>query len=326
MSVNFVPIVEEVQRIACKASIQIEGLTGTGKSGLALELARALAGDWSKVGAIDTENKSLNLFAGLPNTTGSKFEKFKVVQLTKDIGYKPTNYLACREALKAKGCEAIIKDSISHAWQYSGGVLDIVSQVKASGNKQYQRDSYAAWGAPEVVKEKNELLSLLRDPTVHVITTVRVKEKMEYDTDAQGKTILRSLGEQQIQQADLKYEPDLVISMISPGYNKDNVIKFPQGRIIKSRYAIFDKDEIYEFTPELLEQLRAYLSDGADPEELLELQRQEYITATKEYLDANAGARAVWAVMKQDEGLDDVKLEDIPLKTLKKMFMFLLAD
>ena len=71
----FVAKFELAERIACKASIMIEGLAGSGKSGLALMLAYALAGGfkpenqtpekqkeiWKTVFAIDTENKSLNL-------------------------------------------------------------------------------------------------------------------------------------------------------------------------------------------------------------------------------------------------------------------------
>ena len=128
----FVPQIEEVQRVACKASIMIEGLTGKGKSGLALEIAYALTKDWRKVGVIDTENKSINLFAGLTAASGIKFEKFKIGQLTKDIGFAPTNYIIYRDAMIEKGCTAVIEDSISHAWQYSGGVLDLVAEAKTT--------------------------------------------------------------------------------------------------------------------------------------------------------------------------------------------------
>jgi hypothetical protein len=60
----------------------------------------------------------------------------------------------------------------------------------------------AARGDPEVMAEKNRLLEIMRDPRIHVITTVRVKEKFDYETDSAGKKTLVSLGEQQIQQAD----------------------------------------------------------------------------------------------------------------------------
>lgn len=292
----------------------IEGLTGTGKSGLALLIAMTLSSDPTKIAAIDTENKSLNLFKGLKTPNEKVYENFLIGQLTEDIGFKPSNYLAFRTVAKQQGVETVIFDSISHAWQYKGGVLDLVSQANS---RMTRNDKYAAWGDEEVVKEKNELLQLIRDKDLHMITTVRVKEKMEYDKDAEGKTVLRSLGEQQIQQADLKYEPDLVLHMIEPG----SAQHYPKARVIKTRYAFLEKDEIYEFTPALLNQLKVYLEDGVDPEMLLEQQRQEYIIAVKELLDSKPTLKAIWQVAKTDAGYKDTKLPDMPLDVLKTLYL-----
>lgn len=312
---------EDAERLKCKASIMIEGLTGRGKSGLALLLGYVLAdGDWSKVFDIDTENKSANLFVGINSSNGYKYGKFKVGQLTADIGCRPSHYLAFREAAKKAGAKVVIKDSISHAWQYKGGILDLLNDAKAK-NSRYAKDSYAAWSDETVAKEKNELLQLIRDEHVHVITTVRVKEKMEYVAE-DGKNTLKSLGEQQIQQADLKYEPDLVLHMLEPG-SKD---KYPVAKVIKTRYAMFEKDKEYEFTPSLMEQLKQYLEEGADPDELLEQQRLDYVGAVKEYLDTHPNARPIWQVMKQDAGFKETKLDDLPLDILKQLFMKISND
>ncbi|WP_230139377.1 hypothetical protein, partial [Campylobacter jejuni] len=91
------------------------------------EIGHILAGEWKDVFALDTENKSLNLFVNIPSSEGSNFGKFKVGQLTADIGFRPSHYLAYREAAKKMGVKVVIKDSISHAWQYKGGVLDLVN-------------------------------------------------------------------------------------------------------------------------------------------------------------------------------------------------------
>lgn len=316
---------EDAERIACKASIMIEGLPGKGKSGLALALGYVLAGkDWKKVFAIDTENKSANLFVGVDCSIGEPYGKFKVGQLTADIGYKPSNYLAFREAAIASGAVAVIKDSISHAWMYKGGVLDIVNEAKQRSKN--PKDTYAAWGDEEVVKEKNELLQLIRDPRVHVITTVRVKEKMEYIADEKtGGMKLQSLGEQQIQQADLKYEPDLVLHMLKPGKNKNGGVQHPVVRVVKTRYAIFDEGAEYEFTPELMLQLKAYLEDGVDPAELLEKQRQDYVQAVKGLLDTKPGLVPIWQVMKKDAGYETTKLTDMPLEVIKPLYIQLIS-
>ena len=318
---SFIPTFEDAQRVQCKASIEFEGLSGTGKSGAAMLTAAILAGyDWKKVYACDTENRSLRLLVGTPCSDGNKYGSFKVTELTPDIGYAPSNYLAIREAAIQAGATVFVQDSISHAWQYKGGVLDKVSEAKTSGNKLYAKDAYAAWGDPEVVAEKNKLLEMIRDERVHVISTVRVKEKMEYTRDAEGKTKLESLGEQQIQQGDLKYEPDLVLHMLRPGSNKEGKITHPRVRVVKTRYAFLNKDEEYDWTPELIKQLKAYLEEGVDPETIAEQQRQEYITGIKSII-SNPTKKAIAEVMKNDLGYQDVKLAEMPLKAIKQLYI-----
>ena len=317
----FIPQFEDAKRVQCKASIEFEGLSGTGKSGAAILTAKILAGnDWKSIYALDTENRSLKLLVGTPCSDGDTYGSFKVCELTADIGYAPSNYLAIRKAAIDAGAKVFVQDSISHAWQYKGGVLDKVSAAKASGNKLYAKDAYAAWGDAEVVDEKNKLLEMIRDERVHVISTVRVKEKMEYTTGVDGKTKLESLGEQQIQQADLKYEPDLVLHMLRPGSNRNGKIEHPRVRVIKTRYAFLEKDEEYDWTPELILQLKQYLEEGVDPQTIFEQQRQEYIAGVKEIIN-NPAKKSIAQVLKDDLGYHDVKLADMPLKAIKQLYI-----
>ena len=249
------------------ASIMIEGLQGSGKSGLALLIARALTDDWNKIYAIDTENRSLDLFEGIKMNTGDPFGEFNKVDLTIEDGYAPSNYIALRdEAIKA-GAEVVIMDSISHMWNRKGGLLDLVADAQAAG-----LDNYRSWGTDKNRKEKELLNDIVRSPKVHMITTVRIKEKfgLEFD-ETRGKNKVVSLGEQQIQQDGLKYEPDLVLRMVSPG-NMDGTN--PVVEVLKSRYAILRTGEEYEVNEELLKQLRAYLEEGIDPEVVFKEQRE----------------------------------------------------
>lgn len=318
---GFVPQFEDAQRVQCKASIEFEGLSGTGKSGAAILTAKILADeDWKSIYALDTENRSLRLLVGTPCSDGSKYGSFKVSELTADIGYAPSNYLAIREAAIQAGAKVFVQDSISHAWQHKGGILDKISELKSSGNTRYAKDSYAAWGDADVVAEKNKLLEMIRDERVHVISTVRVKEKMEYTRDAEGKTKLESLGEQQIQQADLKYEPDLVLHMLKPGSNRNGKIEHPRVRVIKTRYAFLEKDEEYDWTPELIRQLKQYLEEGVDPETIFEQQRQEYIEGVKAII-SNPAKKNIAQVMKEDLGYKDVKLAEMPLQAIKQLYI-----
>lgn len=300
-----------------KASIMIEGLQGSGKSGLALLIARALVDDWDKVYAIDTENKSLDLFEGIKMNTGEVFGEFNKVDLTVEDGYAPTNYLALRDAAIKEGAEVVVMDSISHMWNRKGGLLDSVAEAQASG-----LDNYRSWGTDKNRKEKESLTDIVRCSEAHMITTVRVKEKfgMEFD-ETKGKSKVVSLGEQQIQQDGLKYEPDLVLRMINPG-NMDGTN--PRVLVIKSRYAIFVKDMEYDITSELLGQLRAYLDEGEDPEKILEAQRQGVIEQVKAYCNTSA-RKSVWKSLKESSGFTG-KLEEMPLALMKELYNRLTED
>ena len=316
---TIVPNFRKAQRIKCKASILIEGLSGRGKSGLALALAFALTKDWEKIAAVDTENRSLPLYVGSTLHTGVLVDEFNVGDLTAEDGFKPSHYAAYRDLAISLGMEALVCDSISHMWQYKGGVLDMVTQLQTDNPR---LNKYNAWGEPQIVAEKNMIMSLIRHPKLHCINTVRVKEKMEFITDESGKTGLRSLGEQQIVMPDLKYEPDLVLSMQTPG-DKDGTS--PKVKVSKSRYAPFKVDETYDMTASLMEQLRLFLEEGTSPTELLEMQRNDYIEAITTYLDQNPTSRAVWDILKDNAGVKNVTLKDMPLHTMKILFGQLVA-
>ena len=316
---TIVPTFRKAERLQCKASILLEGLSGRGKSGLALALAYGLVKDWEKIAAVDTENRSLPLYVGSTLHTGTLIEPFMVGDLTAEDGYKPSHYDAYREAAITAGYQALVCDSISHMWQYKGGVLDMVTQLQASDRT---LNKYNAWGHPSIVAEKNMIMSLIRHPKLHCINTVRVKEKMEFITDDNGKTGLKSLGEQQIVMPDLKYEPDLVLTMLEPGNSKGQA---PLVKVAKSRYAPFTVDETYRMTGELIEQLRMFLEEGTSPEELLRMQHEEYIHAVSQFLDEHPNARQIWPVLKENAGVKDAKLTEIPLATLKLLFGQLVA-
>lgn len=304
----------DATRAQAKACIVIQGLSGKGKSGLALAIGYALAEkNWQKVYAVDTENKSLDLFEGLQLHTGDKIVPFKKLDLLPTHGYAPTNYLLCKEnAIKAGG-SVFLADSISHMWQMAGGVLQRVSAIEAANSKV---NKFSAWGTDEIIAEKNAIYDVVRDSRIHVISTVRLKEKHEF---VGGE--VKSLGEQQIFMPDFKYEPDLVLDMVRAGNPNGTT---PAARVIKSRYAIFVEGETYDFTEALIAQLVAYLKEGADPEVLQEQQRQELIVATKEILDSNPSKATMFPILKEQLGVKDVPLVELSLAKLRTLLGILI--
>ena len=307
----------KVERQKVKASIMIEGLQGSGKSGLALALARVLASDWDKIYAIDTENQSLDLFDGIKLNTGIEITNFNKVDLTPDDGFAPSNYMALREDAIEAGAEVVIMDSISHMWNRKGGLLDKVTEAQAAG-----LDSYRSWGTDENRSEKEFIFDLVRSHKAHIISTVRSKEKfgMEYD-ETRGRNKVVSLGEQQIQQEGLKYEPDLVLRMVSAGHTDGTA---PKAEVLKSRYAILRVGEEYEFTAELLHSIKQYLEEGVDPEILLQQQKEDVINAIKSYCTTPA-RKSVWKTLKESSGFEG-KLEDMPLELMKPLYKQLISD
>ena len=311
-----VPTFQKAKRQQAKASIVIEGLSGSGKSGAALMLAHGLTQTWDTVAAVDTESNSLQLYVDVTLSSGVRLgsEQLAIGNIGADDGYKPSHFQLFRNAAISQGYKALIIDSMSHMWQYSGGILDIVNKLSKSSNN---NNKYAIWGDPSVTAEKAAIMDLIRHPKLHCINTVRTKEKMETVTE-DGKTKVKSLGEQQIMMPDFKYEPDLILKMEKAGKPDGTP---PKVTVLKSRYGIFVVDEEYELTANLIEQLRSYLEEGTSPEELIEQQRLEYVEALTKYLDENANARSLLKPIKEQLNIaPDVKLKDMSLKELKGIF------
>lgn len=307
----------DATRQQAKASILIEGLTGKGKSGLALLIGRALAeGDLSKVYAVDTENKSLDLFQGIRLSTGEICLPFKKVDILPIHGYSPSNYIACKENAIRAGAVALINDSITHMWTREGGVLDIVSELQKTSKNQY-----TVWGDDKVVKEKQAIYNTVRDNRIHIINTVRVKEKFEMITE-DGKNVPKSVGEQELQMPDLKFEPDLVLHMERAGTIKGDA---PIARVVKSRYAILEEGKSYSFDDMILSQLVTYLKEGADPAVLLEQQRLELTKVIASILDTDASKRTMFPLLKEQQGYKDVALTDLPLDGLQTLLGIIIS-
>ncbi len=305
-------------RKQCKASIAIEGLSGLGKTGDALLIAYYLADeDWKDVYGIDTENRSMDLYANTTFHTGVVLPNGELnsVDITAEDGFKPTHFKYFRDKALDHNGKAIVYDSGSHMWRYRGGILEMVNHIVDTDKT---KNKWTAWGVPTVMTQKDTLMELVRNAKIHSIMTIRAKEKQEtvYSEDKKAN-VVQSLGVEQIMMPDFKYEPDLVLRAERAG-NMDGTP--PIVTVLKSRYAILTVGEEYELTLNLLKQLKEYLAEGTSPDELLAMQHKDYIEATIEYLDNNSSAAAVWPTLKAQAGFKETALDQIPLKNLKMLF------
>lgn len=312
------PSFRDATRAQAKACILIEGVAGSGKSGLALAIAYVLADkDWQKVFDVDTENRSLDLFEGIQLHTGDAITPFKKLDLLPTYGYAPSNYVACKENAIQAGALAYINDSITHMWQMEGGILQRVTELE---QKNKNINKFSAWGNQEIINEKNQIYNAVRDSRVHVISTVRTKIKHAMET-VDGHQTVKSLGEQDIFMPDFEYEPDLVLRMVSPGSSDGNA---PVATVQKSRYVIFKAGETYQFTESLIQQLADYLKEGADPSIIQEQQRQELIQVITETLNSNPSKATMFPYLKEQQGVKDVALTDLTLPVLKTLLGLLI--
>lgn len=180
--------IRKAQRRKARLRLALMGPTGSGKTMSALYLAFGIG---SKVGIIDTENGSADLYADVGD--------YDVITLEKP--YTVASYRAAIQAFEDAGYDVIIVDSLSHAWAGSGGLLDKQGQIAKRNPGQ---NSYTAWR--EVTPEHNALVEALLTSPAHIIATMRVKTEYVLEVNEKGKQVPRKVGLQPVQRDGLEYE------------------------------------------------------------------------------------------------------------------------
>ena len=192
--------IRRAQRRRARLRMALVGPTGSGKTYSALQLAFGIG---QKVGVIDTENNSADLYAHLGN--------YDVIELGKP--FTVPRYREAIQAFEAAKYDVIIIDSLSHAWAGEGGLLDKQGQLENSGKF---RNSFASWR--EITPEQNKLIAeLLQSPT-HIIATMRTKTEYVIDKDDRGKSVPRKIGLSPVQRDGVEYEFTLVMDINAEHY------------------------------------------------------------------------------------------------------------
>ena len=172
-----------------KLRLGMSGPAGSGKTYSALMIASGLGG---RIGMIDTEHGSGDLYADLLP------EGYDVLTLTPP--FTPGRYVEAIHALEQAGCDVIIVDSLSHAWAGEGGSLDRQGKIAdKSGN------SWQAWR--QVTPEHNALVEALLQSPSHIIATMRAKTEYVQEKDERtGKNVVRKVGLAPVMRDGIEYE------------------------------------------------------------------------------------------------------------------------
>ena len=172
-----------------KLRLGMSGPAGSGKTYSALLIAGGLGG---RIGMIDTEHGSGDLYADLLP------EGYDVLQLTPP--YTPARYVEAIHALEDAGVQTIIVDSLTHAWTGEGGSLDRQGKIAdKSGN------SWQAWR--QVTPEHNALVEALLQSKCHIIATMRAKTEYVQEKDERtGRQTVRKIGLAPIMRDGSEYE------------------------------------------------------------------------------------------------------------------------
>ena len=228
-------------RATKKLRAALIGPAGSGKTLTALNVTRGLVGQGGRIAVIDTERGSASLYAGI--------HSFDVLNLEPPFALNV--FIEAIMAAEHSGYDAVVIDSLSHAWEGSGGALEMVDEA----SRRTRGNSFAAW--KDVTPWQRKLVDTILGLGCHVITTMRTKtEYVQEQQERNGRTITvpKKVGLAPIQRQGMDYEFDLVGEI-----DTDHFM-----HISKSRFSEIDSAVIEKPSAELGAQIAQILT-GVTP-------------------------------------------------------------
>lgn len=183
-----IPQFKKAKRSKAKIRLGIAGPSGSGKTMTALLLAKGLArGNWEKVGVIDSERGSADLYEHLG--------PYNTLSLTSTT---PEDYMAAIEAAEQSGFDVAIIDSITHEWQT---LLEISEQMQAMNRSM---NSYTVWKS--LTPRHQKFIDRILASSIHIITTVRSKTDYIMTMGDNGRNKVEKAGMAQVTRDGFEYE------------------------------------------------------------------------------------------------------------------------
>lgn len=277
----------KADRVATHVRIGLFGATNAGKTLSAIYTAMGLViGGYreegienptleqigERIALVGTERKRALFYANrkdLEINTGT----FYYQQITPP--YHPDKFISAgREAAELVGPKGVvIFDSLSHAWAYSGGVLQIKEQIA----KQKGKTSYTAWN--EAGEIQNSLIDEIMSIPANTIGTMRSKMDYVLEKNDKDKYVPIQIGMKPIQRDDVEYEFDLTLHITKPNH---------EALIVKDTTYIGNLHEVLPaITPQFGIDLYDWLNSGVDPEVFKERERDANIKEIQILAGAN---------------------------------------
>lgn len=201
--------IRKAEREGARLVVGISGISGSGKTFTALQLAYGLANfDASKVGFLDTENRRGSLYANALRDASGEVQQFWIGDLY--APFSPQRYIDAILEFQAIGVEVLVIDSVSHEWEGTGGC----EEIAAAGQR------LADWKTAK--REHKRFMNTLLASDMHVIACIRAREK----TDFKNPKAPVSLGIQPICEKNFMFELTASLMMWDEGRAQD-VMKCP---------------------------------------------------------------------------------------------------
>lgn len=235
-----------------KARVAIQGPSGSGKTAQSLRFAYGLAGDWGKIGVIDTENESAGLYVNSDHTGGYIGEFLHAPMEAPYTVDKFIEYINDAEQELGEGGVLII-DSFSMEWERL-----LEWQLELGGK-------FHNWKEPK--KAHKRLIQKILASPLHVIVTVRVKQgyAIVEGGGKNGGNGVEKLGMKPIQSDELEYEWATVFNLTHENHH---------AKVSKDRTGLFiGMDEPLDVQHG--EMLLDWLDKGLDVPTYAEQKRQE---------------------------------------------------
>lgn len=178
-----------------KLRLSIAGPAGAGKTWTALTLATGLA-EGAPIALIDTERGSASKYADVFS--------FDVMELDT---FHPDNFVKGIHEAEAAGYAVLVIDSLSHAWNGTGGLLEIVENIAKRKNS---TNTFTAW--KDATPIQNRLIEAITSARLHIIVTMRSKQEYVIES-VNGKSVPRKVGMAPIQRDGFEYEFDVAVDM-----------------------------------------------------------------------------------------------------------------